>query len=190
MVMKVVKGKLYINNKEMKDNKCNIDGIEHEVVFHGSHILFDARKIRLDAGKVSNDFGLGFYMTRDCEYAARAGRRRVKQRGEKVYLYAFLLPCNMYAYRNIKCRRFTKPTADWLNYITNNREYKREVQEYDIVYGPTADARTMQVLDDYIDGRFGKVGSEKAVKEVIYLLNTNIFSEQICIKSEKALKKS
>jgi hypothetical protein len=153
-----------------------------KTVYHGSPILFD--EILIDSGKNARDFGQGFYLSDDRTHALSAGKKKARLLGlDKVYLYTYELPVDWTS--NIKRHVFREANMSWLNYIIANRRMK-QVEFYDVVYGPTADARTEDLIRLYLNGYYGKVGSSSAVASVIQNLKVSRFARQVCIKSNEA----
>ena len=48
-------------------------------------------------------------------------------------------------------KSFTKADSEWLRFIIANRNCKTSTHEYDIVIGPTADAETTAITNQYYD---------------------------------------
>jgi hypothetical protein len=54
---------------------------------------------------------------------------------------------------------FSSPTVEWLDFVRDNRRFVAQNamnseprHDYDIVYGPIADDKVVDVVDEYIDG--------------------------------------
>lgn len=153
-----------------------------KIVYHGSPALFN--DIDLNQGGISKDFGQGFYLSDDRNHALSAGKKKAKQLGsDTVYLYSYELPAEWP--NDIRKYVFTEANSDWLNYIIANRK-RREVDFYDVVYGPTADAQTFNIIAAYNAGRYGDINSPETIKMVLNDLNVSRFARQVCIKSNKA----
>ena len=89
------------------------------------------------------------------------------------------------------------PTAnrEWLHCVAAHRRsqlFADEVQKwdkYDIIAGKIANDTTNQVITAYMEGLYGEVGSVRADEIAIGLLLPEKLTNQICIRTDKALKK-
>ena len=61
------------------------------------------------------------------------------------------------------------------------------MHSYDIVIGPTADARTINLIDRYVHGGFGAVDSLVAKSQLVEELKTYRYPTQICICTQAGL---
>ena len=151
-----------------------------KIVYHGSPVRF--YDINLSVGGVKKDFGKGFYLSDDIEHAFKAGRKKARIfETDKVYIYQYLLPVTWPD--NIEKHVFREPNKNWLDYIIGNR-FERNVPFYDVVYGPTADENTPEILRQFI----ARGCKEEEVDRVIRELKPSVYARQVCIKSEQAKK--
>ena len=166
-----------------------INKVKH--VYHGSLDKFN--EIDLSKASKYGDFGGGFYLSDTQEHAISAAVRKVpklirKQISLKIYLYEYALPVNWK--EGIVKKVFHEPDGEWFQYVAYNRNTDRSKTiidyNYDVVYGPTADAAAARVIDDYNVGNYGETGSDAAIAKAIEALKPWIFPRQVCIKTEKA----
>lgn len=131
-------------------------------LYHGT--IYDFNKIDIKKGRGYKDFGRGFYATSVPEHADRIARRNkqielqrvnhlksVRNESEdvviKAYRYNLIFDDNLA--QHLRIRRFDHSDSEWLKFIMMNRHSRETVHTYDIVIGPTADARTSMILNAY-----------------------------------------
>lgn len=147
-------------------------------LYHGSNVVVEKPKILQPDRRL--DFGTGFYLTSSYEQAERWAFLTVKRRGEGksiITSYDF----DEKALSSLKVTRFEGASAEWLKFVTNNRNIKDFIDESDIVIGPVANDRTMPVLKLYFSGIYDE-------DETIKRLLPQKLKDQYAFKSEKALK--
>ena len=122
-------------------------------------------------GRKNADFGQGFYLTLDHEFAYTWAR---EHKDQKVYVNRYVLDLDGLAVKTLE------RNADWYRYIFHNRQgYGDDYAEADIIRGPIA--------NDTIFDVFGIVTSGFLTEEeaLDVLLNGPCY-EQVVLKSEKA----
>jgi len=100
----------------------------------------------------------------------------------RLYIYR-----NIGDFSNISIKRFESADTEWLEFVLNNRRVKNFNHAYDLVIGPTADDRTNFVLDLYLTGGYGKIGSIGAMETLIKQLETQNLGVQYCFLTEKSI---
>ena len=90
---------------------------------------------------MGKDFGCGFYLSASEEQAREIARRKAEQLGEgqaTVNAYDFDEQC--LTDTALKVLRFDGYTEEWARFVLANRQNKtrRNLHDYDIVYGPIA----------------------------------------------------
>ena len=122
-------------------------------------------------GRKNADFGQGFYMMADEEFACRWARERA---GRKTIMNTYELELE-----GLKVHRFER-TAEWFEYIYNNRAGHADyLSEADVVVGPIA--------NDTIFDTFGIITSGfLRSDEAIRLLLIGPKYEQTVIKTSRA----
>lgn len=123
-------------------------------------------------GRKNADFGQGFYLTGDVDFAHRWARARD---GKLPIVNHYELD-----ERGLKVHRFTRDEA-WFDYIFANRKGREDTLDADVVIGPIA--------NDIIYDTFGIITSgflseEEAMK--LLLIGPEYY--QIVIKTQKAVQ--
>ncbi len=147
-------------------------------LFHGSNIAVEKPKILSSDRRL--DFGTGFYLTSSYEQAERWAFLTVKRRGEGkqiITTYDF----DEKAVDSLKVTKFEGASAEWLKFVSNNRNIKDFTDDSDIVIGPVANDRTMPVIKLYFSGIYDE-------GETIKRLLPQKLKDQYAFKSEEALK--
>lgn len=121
-------------------------------------------------GRENADFGQGFYLTADAEFARRWARER---RGQKTIINTYALDCT-----GLQIHRFRRD-ADWFAYLYANRSRKPDALAADVIMGPIA--------NDTIYDTWGIITSGFLKPEAaMRLLLIGPEYQQIAIKTEKA----
>ena len=167
-------------------------------LYHGSICLFE--NIDVSKGKPYKDFGVGFY-TADRKKQAidlvmrnKALEKKRRERLNKptnisIYLYVYELDVNVLEYDWLKVKRFVnddRGKIEWLDFVLANRNSKDKTHDYDIVIGATADDDTRFVIDNYLDGIYGEVISDKAKNRLYEELEVMNLSTQYYFSTNRA----
>ncbi|MBR1608452.1 MAG: DUF3990 domain-containing protein [Kiritimatiellae bacterium] len=130
-------------------------------LYHGSNVPV-SRPVLMPLVRAL-DFGAGFYLTTDFDQAARWARTSVLRRGSGVAsVSSFELADEAIAM--LKVLRFSGPDADWLRFVSRNRNERIDDSGYDIVAGPVANDNTMPVLNLYFSGVYTE---EEALRRLL-----------------------
>lgn len=131
----------------------------------------EIREPDIHHGRKNADFGQGFYMTANEEFACRWARERA---GKKTIMNTYELDLS-----GLVLHRFERDT-DWFNYIYNNRAGRPDpLAEADVIVGPIA--------NDTIFDTFGIITSGfLSADQAIKLLLIGPQYEQIVIKTASA----
>ena len=122
-------------------------------------------------GRKNADFGQGFYMTADEEFASRWARERA---GRKTIMNTYELELE-----GLKVHRFERD-ADWFEYIFNNRSGHTDyLSEADVVVGPIANDTIFDTLGIITSGF---LRSDEAIR----LLLIGPKYEQTVVKTPRA----
>ena len=126
----------------------------------------------LHRGRKNADFGQGFYVSRNEEFARRWARYR---RGETTYINIYEL--DLQGLKVLELQR----DRTWFSYIFNNRRHRKDrYGEYDIIVGPIA--------NDTIYDTFGIITSGVLTdEEALSLLLLGPAYEQIVLKTDRCL---
>lgn len=166
--------------------------------YHGSYAIVEKPDLALCMpGK---DFGLGFYVTTEAKQAERFIKSSIGKAKKNGYLVGdvsngYLNIYTMTDFKDIEVYEFATADREWLHCVAAHRRsqlFKDEIkkwEKYDIIAGKIADDTTNQVITAYMEGIYGKVGSERADEIAIGLLLPDKLTNQICIRTEKAMNK-
>ena len=164
-------------------------------LYHGSYAIVS--KPDLKECKEGKDFGRGFYVTTDFDQARRFVNTAVgKALKNGIIADSFKGYVNTYIYNGknqLKKYLFETADSEWLHCVAAHRRSKtlaKELErweEYDLIAGKIANDNTNQVITAYINGLYGKVGSESADLIAIGLLNPENLTDQICFRTQRAL---
>lgn len=146
-------------------------------LYHGSNVEVKNPKIRSNLRAL--DFGAGFYLTSSEQQAVKWAKSVVKRR-KKGTPTLNTYEVDEMKMKTLKILKFEISSAEWLNFIVNNRKEFPFENPYDLVVGPVANDSTLPVIDDYMAGVYTK---EEAVKR---LLPQNL-TDQYAILTDKAL---
>jgi hypothetical protein len=137
--------------------------------YHGTNMLIG--EIDISRSRLRTDFGKGFYMGTNLGEARKwAISQSMLHETPTVIRYALsdiIFNLNDNSLRKLW---FSAPTVEWLDFVRDNRRLvaldparKEPRHDYDVVYGPVANDKVVDVVDDYIDG---KVTAEEAIRRV------------------------
>ncbi len=144
-------------------------------LYHGSNV--EVREPRVKFNLRGLDFGPGFYLTSDILQAKQWAKSVVRRRGGKPVLnvYEFDLSDALDIFT------FSSADEDWLDFVVANRLGEEAKKADDIVIGPVANDSTIEVINDYIAGRFSK-------RIAIELLEPQNLTDQYAFISEVAIR--
>jgi hypothetical protein len=148
------------------------------VLYHGSNIA--VKNPQLIEQTRGLDFGSGFYLTEDEKQALRFSEIIFKRRKSglpTVSVYDFDMEA---AEKFLSICRFVNADAQWLHFVSGNRLKTHKGNTYDIVIGAIANDTLMPAIQAFLGGFI----SEEAA---IITLKASRLSDQICLKSDKAL---
>lgn len=169
-------------------------------LYHGSIYSFDSIDIHM--GRGYKDFGKGFYATAIPSHAERIAIRNkhIEERRQaaihKKNSEIKLFPVTAYRYNllhteepnGLRIKVFHEADVDWLRFILKNRHSPVSVHDYDIVIGPTADAETNMILNDYAEDLERSNYSDEICEEVIKALKPENLPKQYFFGTEEAIK--
>ncbi len=146
----------------------------NDMLYHGSNAVIsnpDLSKSREDI-----DFGIGFYLTKDKTMASKWAATKAVS-----ILNTYRLNLD-----NLNIYTFNLD-EEWLEYVRACRQYGDHYEEitakydaYDVLIGATADDKLFDTVQQYLDG---EISAETAIK----YLNVAGFSEQVVLKTQKAI---
>ena len=169
------------------------------LLFHGSYTAVET--IDLSMCMEGKDFGSGFYLTSSAAQAKGFIRTSVlkAQRFGSVssnqdygYVSSF-----RYHEHGLKIFEFEDADREWLWFIAQNRrpylaeslagKVNPEAFHADIVIGTVANDKTNPTITAYLNGLYGDILSERAVRFSIEELLPNQLEDQFCFRTENAV---
>lgn len=166
-----------------------VDNLNNIKVYHGSYT--EVQTPDLNKCRDGKDFGKGFYITTDIGQAIKFSKL-IADRYHTPFgvLNEYLLS----DINNLKYHAFNTTDLNWLNCIVGNRRkpYRHLAEKwagYDILSGKVANDDTSTVINAYLLGIYGEIGSEKAGNTAISNLEPENLKNQLCFRTESALKK-
>lgn len=134
---------------------------------HGTNIVIDDIDLRKSRNRT--DFGKGFYMGNNLG-EARKWAVSQSMATEAPTVMRYVLSDAIFNFDDSRLNRlwFADPTIKWLDFVRDNRSIVVSTatsaeprHDYDIVYGPIANDKIADVVDEYIDGI---ITAEEAIK--------------------------
>lgn len=112
------------------------------ILYHGSNV--EIREPKLLYSRTSLDFGAGFYTTTDMDQAEKWARHiaRIRQQGTPI-ISVFELENEQI--RCLSILKFERAERSWLDFVVKNRTGQIVNCSYDIIAGPIANDRTVDV---------------------------------------------
>lgn len=165
-------------------------------LYHGSYMRVD--KPDLSFCNPNKDFGLGFYLTDNKTQAEHFVRlsiskafyeNKIKSLKNSGFVSVFEFDINS----NIMIKEFLEIEKDWLHYVVSNRRkgYFKNInskyKKYDLIIGKIANDNTNIVINSYIDGIYGTIGTKSADDVAYNLLLPNKLKKQFCFKTNKSI---
>lgn len=157
------------------------------ILYHGSDCI--VKKPEISKCENFKDFGKGFYLTKDKKQAKRFAKMVMLRNGSKqCYVNKYLFKLNV----KLNIHYFESSNAEWFKFVCTNRNKTLKLtkiadNKYDVVVGKIADDSTAIVINNFLSGTYGKQNQQKTIDFAISLLLPNRLSEQICLKTEKAI---
>ena len=148
------------------------------ILYHGSNVIVEKPMLLHQKRKL--DFGAGFYTTtNELQAIIFAGKvmKRTKSDTQYVSKYEFDLDS---VSKELSILRFQSADAEWLEFVSQNRQGTYLGKAYDVVYGPVANDDVFRTFIFYEAGAYTKEQTLEALK-IKKLFN------QLCFSSEKAL---
>lgn len=137
-------------------------------LYHGT--ISDIQQIDVKLGRGKKDFGQGFYMAISKKQAIGMMHKKYKEivrrsRGKHETLFMerlYQIALDEKVLPKLTIKIFDDADIEWLDFVLMCREKGGLPHNYDMVIGPTADDDTALCLKAYLDGLYGKVGSDSA----------------------------
>jgi hypothetical protein len=167
-------------------------------LYHGT--IYDFEEIDVSAGKGYKDFGKGFYATAVPSHAERLAIRNKSiaekrqsflknKKGIKIQLIVAYRYNLLFSEETagLKVKVFEKADKEWLRFILQNRKCNGCMHDYDIVIGPTADAETTTIINEYYDELEESGYSDEACDKVIAELKPENLPKQYFFRTPEAV---
>ena len=167
-------------------------------LYHGS--VADFSSIDVSEGKGYKDFGKGFYATAVASHAESLAIRNKKiiekrQNILKKKGITFTRPVIAYRYnlifseetQGLSVKIFNSADRDWLRFILQNRKCSGCIHDYDIVIGPTADAETTTIINEYYDELEQSDYADEICDKVISELKPENLPKQYFFRTPEAI---
>lgn len=102
------------------------------------------------------------------------------------WLYIYHFPSD--ALNELNVKEFKTANRDWMKFVTLNRQNRKRIHNYDMVIGPTANDKTNAVIQIYLSGGYGTIGSDKAIDTLLGLIEPDKLPAQYFFATERAVK--
>ena len=149
-------------------------------LYHGSNQII--KNPDLTKSRKFLDFGSGFYLST----AEKQAENRAKS--AKIFFESGTPTINIFEYNgsalNLHVLQFQGADISWLDFIIANRSGE-SVSQYDIIIGPTADDKTILIIDQYMQGMYNNMENPKEI--VIKLLQPEKLEIQYLFSTDNAL---
>ena len=140
------------------------------LLFHLGYQVIEKPDIHY--GRKNADFGQGFYLTAQDEFAGKWAKER-KEQQPVLNTYEMDLT-------GLEVHRFVRD-AHWYDYICNNRAGRRDTLGADVIIGPIANDTIYDTLGIFTSGILKR-------EEALELLMIGPEYTQVAVKTEKAAK--
>lgn len=147
------------------------------LLYHGSNVAVEKPQIIIADRRL--DFGTGFYLTSGYEQAERWANLTMQRRGNGKQIVSFF-ELDEEKLNELSVLKFEKASAEWLKFVSNNRNNISFTDNHDIVFGPVANDRTMPVLRQYFSGVYTE---EEALRRLL----PQKLKDQYAFKTERAV---
>ena len=148
--------------------------------YHGTDKSFE----RYDLGMsfAFKDFGSGMYLAKDKDHAESVA---LGKHGAHAYIRVYDISIEKMR-DAFKVKEFKKASINWVKFIIQNRTIPMN-SGYDVVIGPTADARTQDEIEKFCRRHKKKEPSIKEYKQLISKLSPFVYSTQIALLTQNAI---
>ena len=146
------------------------------ILYHGSNV--EVKKPNLAYSRTSLDFGAAFYTTTDIEQAEKWAKRITQIRNNGTPLVSVFETGE--EWQHLSFLNFASADKNWLSLVVKYRTGQKIEEKFDVISGPVANDRTVNVINQYIAGTFPE-------DIALQLLLPMKFSDQHALKTEKAV---
>jgi hypothetical protein len=149
------------------------------MLYHGSSVLVEKPK-SLKSNRTL-DFGYGFYTTTDKEQAYKWAKiKQNREAAKNGFISVYEVKDDILKNMDVQVLAFSEASAEWLDFVINNRMNLGYNHHYDIVKGPVADDRVYACLNAF-ENKF--MDMESAIRE----LKTYKLADQISFHTANAI---
>ena len=167
---------------------------EGTILYHGSYVGVENPDLALC--RPGKDFGRGFYLTADYAQACRFVSTSIKKAisagcapagHSRGVVSKFIVGST----EELDCFAFHTADAAWLSCVVAHRKEieadMRQWSVFDVMEGKIANDNTNMVINAYMRGLYGAVGSKRAVETALSFLEPERLKEQVCLRTDRAL---
>ena len=138
-------------------------------LYHGTNMII--HDIDLSKSRFRTDFGRGFYLGTNLG-EARKWAISQSMAIEMPTVMRFAIDDIVFNTNDngLKKLWFATPSVQWLNFVRDNRKRVTTIEtgseprhDFDVVYGPIANDKVVDVIDEYIDG---DISADEAILRV------------------------
>ena len=166
-------------------------------LYHGSYCEVQIPDLKRCAKY--KDFGQGFYLTtskKQAENFAIISTRKAITNGivDSEKQYGIVSVFQFSGVEKLSIKIYPTADADWLHCVVGHRKKEsfndvvQGLKDFDIIAGKIANDSTNAMITTYIAGAYGVIGSKSADDICISLLLPERLEDQICFRTEGALK--
>lgn len=148
--------------------------------YHGTDKEFE--HYDLSKSIAYKDFGSGMYLAEEKWHAESVA---LGKNGNAAYVKIYDLNFDDML-QLYKVKWFKKVSVNWIKFIIESR-IKAKNSEYDIVIGPTADARAQDEIEQFYRRHKTRTPSIKEYKELIAKIRPNVYPTQIALLTQAAV---
>ena len=136
-------------------------------------------------GRKFLDFGSGFYLSDEKSQAENRAKSAV------LFFEEGVPTVNVFEWTQdtiteLRVMHFPTANIEWLDFVLTNRQGITFKNQYDIVIGPTANDKTILVIDQYMSGLFDNLENPKEF--IIQLFQPQKLAIQYLFATEESLK--
>lgn len=167
----------------------------YRILYHGSAELFD--RIDVDKGRPRKDFGKGFYMSVSkkqaegmmCKKYTETLNRRPNRSKNGLVKVVYSITVDTFALKNLEVRIFPHADMEWFEFVLKSRKSEKNIHNYDVVIGPTADDDTRMVIKGLYDGIYGDWGTKAAKQKALEALHPERLGVQWFVSKQHVVQK-
>ena len=149
------------------------------ILYHGSNMPIE--QIDLDKSKPNKDFGRGFYLSESENQAMQMANFKSQLLGGESIVTRFEFDEALIHSQVLRTKVFLEYSEEWADFVFANRE-GREVEPYDIVYGPIANDKVGLQIRKLKDGTIDKSEFLDRLKYMKGITYQYFFGTQAAIK--------